>query len=84
VGVSLCIRGGRETGDHATSLGWPAYSFVDTEFWVTKLPDAPNPRDHTGGANVNGSGVCVAGGHDGGDIDFMTYMIFPTDFSDLA
>jgi hypothetical protein len=35
----------------ATSLAWLDYYDLSTDAWVTEvLPDAPHPRDHTGGA----------------------------------
>lgn len=65
--VSHGNRGGHETDDnHATSLGWFDYFDVDTETWTTNLPDAPHPRDHTGGALIGGNKICVSGGRNGG------------------
>jgi hypothetical protein len=58
--------GGHQTDDNpATSYGWlDRYNRITHE-WV-ELADAPNPRDHTGGAYVNGR-ICVAGGRNGGE-----------------
>jgi hypothetical protein len=79
--VSHGNRGGHETGNHSTTLGWLDYYDLDENKWYTNLPDAPNPRDHTGGAYVNGR-FCVAGGRDGGDPDFFNKVILPTDCYD--
>jgi hypothetical protein len=79
--VSHGNRGGHETGDFATTLGWLDYFDIDEDKWYTNLPDAPNPRDHTGGALVNGQ-ICVAGGRDGGSIGFFDKVILPTDCFD--
>jgi hypothetical protein len=56
--------GGHETGDHATAYTWLDMYDTDTGRW-TILPNATYPRDHTGGAYVNGK-ICVSGGRDGG------------------
>lgn len=81
--VSHGNRGGHETANFSTSLGWLDYYDIDSDVWVTNLPDAPNPRDHTGGALVNGR-ICVAGGRDGGSIGFFNETILPTDCYDPA
>lgn len=52
-------------GSHSRSLGWMDYYDLKTEEWVTNLADMPDPRDHVGGAVVNGNALCVAGGRDG-------------------
>jgi N-acetylneuraminic acid mutarotase len=80
--VSHGNRGGHETGNFSTSLAWLDYYDIDEDRWYTNLPDAPNPRDHTGGALVNGR-ICVAGGRDGGSIGFFDKVILPTDCYDL-
>lgn len=71
--VSHGNRGGHEEGDFATSYGWIDYFETTTGTWVlgdqAGFPDAPNPRDHTGGALVNGR-ICVSGGRNGGVIDW--------------
>jgi N-acetylneuraminic acid mutarotase len=79
--VSHGNRGGHETGNHATSLGWLDYYDVDKDTWVTDLPDAPNPRDHTGGALI-GNKICVAGGRNGGESGWPT--VAKTDCFNLA
>jgi hypothetical protein len=53
---------------------------MDEDKWYTNLPNAPNPRDHTGGALINGR-ICVAGGRDSGSIGFFK-NVFPTDCYD--
>ncbi|CAN8071145.1 unnamed protein product [Agarophyton chilense] len=63
-------RGGH--GAHATTLGWMDYYDLQTQTWVTNLPDMPSPRDHVGGAIVKGDKLCVAGGRDGGVASFFT------------
>lgn len=76
--VSHGNRGGHETWNHAESFGWLDYYDIDQDIWVTNLPDAPNPRDHTGGAFVNGE-ICIAGGRLGGDRGFFNKVVLPTD-----
>jgi N-acetylneuraminic acid mutarotase len=82
--VSHGNRGGHETGDHAVSLGWLDYYDIDRDEWVTGLPDAPNPRDHTGGALIDGRKICVAGGRNGGEQNFFANLILPTDCYDIT
>lgn len=79
--VSHGNRGGHETANHSTTLGWLDYYDISEDQWYTNLTDAPNPRDHVGGGYVNGR-ICVAGGRDGGDIDFFRKVILPTDCYD--
>lgn len=81
--VSHGSRGGHETGNYVTTHGWLDYFDIDKERWITNLTDAPNPRDHAGGGLVNGR-ICVAGGRNGGEIDFFYKMILPTDCYDPA
>jgi len=61
--------GGHESGDHATSYGYIDYYDTSKKQWYLGddlgYPDAPNPRDHTGGAMVDGR-ICVSGGRNGG------------------
>jgi hypothetical protein len=59
------------------------YYDIDTDIWVTNLPDAPHPRDHTGGGYINNRYICVAGGRDGGSVGFFNLVILPTDCYDL-
>jgi hypothetical protein len=67
--VSHGNRGGHATStntNNVQTLGWLDYYDIDTDTWVTNLPTAPNPRDHTGGALVNdGTMICVSGGRNG-------------------
>lgn len=57
----------QEEGDKVKVVGWLDYYDIDTDTWtVGTLPDAPHPRDHTGGALVNDRYICVSGGRDGG------------------
>jgi hypothetical protein len=83
--VSHGNRGGHEQSgrDFARTLGWLDYYDIDKDQWVTNLPDAPNPRDHTGGALVNGNRICVAGGRDGGSSGFFNLVVLPTDCYNL-
>lgn len=65
-------------GEQATTLGWLDIYDVETDSWSIG-PDAPDPRDHTGGAVIgDGSKFCVAGGRDGGRTDFFNLNIAPT------
>jgi hypothetical protein len=82
--VSHGNRGGHETGNFATSYGWLDYYDIDSNTWFTNLPDAPNPRDHTGGAYIRNRYICVAGGRDGGAVGFFNQVILPTDCYDLT
>lgn len=81
--VSHGNRGGHETANFSTSYGWLDYYDIDTDTWITNLPDAPNPRDHTGGGYIRGRYICVAGGRDGGSINFFNAVVLPTDCYDL-
>lgn len=69
-------RGGH--GQQATTLGWMDAYDIASDTWETNLPDAPHPRDHTGGVMVNGK-LCVAGGRDGGAAAFFNAPILSTD-----
>ena len=79
--VSHGNRGGHETANFSVSLGWLDYYDISEDQWYTNLPDAPHPRDHTGGALVNGR-ICVAGGRDGGQLNFFDKVVLPTDCYD--
>jgi hypothetical protein len=79
--VSHGNRGGHETGNFSTTLGWLDYYDITQGRWYTNLPNAPNPRDHTGGAFINGR-ICVAGGRNGGEINFFNNVVLPTDCYD--
>lgn len=93
--VSHGNRGGHETTrwwhGHATSLNWLDYYDVDADAWTSDLPNAPNARDHAGGALVvnqqsNGNGapmICVAGGRNGGQRGFFNKVVLPTDCFNL-
>lgn len=81
--VSHGNRGGHETANFSTSYGWLDYYNIDTDSWTTNLPDAPHPRDHTGGGYIGGRYICVAGGRDGGSIDFFNAVVLPTDCYDI-
>jgi len=78
--VSHGNRGGHEKGSFATSYGWIDYYDTATKTWVmgdtAGFPDAPNPRDHTGGGLINGR-ICVSGGRNGGEVDWPP--VSPTD-----
>lgn len=91
VGRDIYVSHGN-IGGHATAnsaavtLGWLDSYNIDTDTWTTNLPDAPNPRDHSGGALIGSSGgsrrLCVAGGRDGGTVGWPT--VGPTDCYDVA
>lgn len=63
--------GGHATYFHSTPIatGWLDIYNVATEEW-SRGPDAPNPRDHTGGALLSGNHLCVAGGRDSGRLNW--------------
>lgn len=75
--------GGHEQGNFATSYGYIDYYDTVAKVWhygdEEGFPDAPNPRDHTGGALINGR-ICVAGGRVGGEADWPA--VAPTDCFD--
>ena len=77
------IGGHEQNEDFAQSYGWIDYYDTATQTWVmgddAGFPDAPNPRNHTGGGLVNGR-ICVAGGRDGGIKDWPA--VSPTDCFD--
>ena len=87
--VSHGNYGGHEIpggGDTATSVGWIDYYDITTDSWTALPNDAPNPRDHTGGALI-GNRICVAGGRDGGycaTANNCWPSVEPTDCYDLA
>lgn len=65
-------RGGH--GPPAKTLGWFDYYDFKTKKWVTNLPNLPVPRDHVGGAMVNGQ-LCIAGGRNGGANSFFSATV---------
>jgi hypothetical protein len=76
-------------GGHATThntdvvvTGYLDYYDLDSDEWVTNLPDAPHPRDHTGGAFLHDRYVCVAGGRDGSVVGWPA--VLPTDCFDTV
>ena len=76
--------GGHATYFHSTPVatGWLDIYNLNTEQW-TRGPDAPNPRDHTGGALLqNGEQLCIAGGRDSGRLNWPA--VIPTDCFDLV
>ena len=81
IGISMChmeiLEGMKQAhGGHRTQLGgWIAMIYLDANSWEWEaLQYAPNPRDHTGGAHVNGR-VCVAGGRNGGILPSSNVVI---------
>jgi hypothetical protein len=66
--VSHGTIGGHELSNFATARPFLDMYDIATDSW-TPLPDAPNPRDHTGGALINGR-ICVAGGRNGAEINW--------------
>ena len=79
--VSHGNDGGHETGNHATSLPYLDEYDIASDSWTALSDNAPNPRDHTGGALVNGR-ICVAGGRNGGVVGWPE--VAPTDCYDLG
>jgi IPT/TIG domain/Galactose oxidase, central domain len=79
------IGGHEQVGENfVTTTGWLDYYDVDSDTWTTGLPDAPHPRDHTGGAHITVHGqnkICISGGRDGGLPDWPE--IAETDCFDL-
>ena len=78
--VSHGSSGGHETGDHSESLPYLDEYVIETDSWKAISSNAPNPRDHTGGAMVGGR-LCVAGGRVGGVIGWPD--VGPTDCWDF-
>ncbi|CAN8062887.1 unnamed protein product [Agarophyton chilense] len=64
-------------GAHAVSTGLFDVYDPATDAWRALKP-APNARDHTTGAMVNGK-LCVGGGRDGGQGDFWSANVGPID-----
>lgn len=80
--VSHGNSGGHETEDNfATSLGYLDEYDIATDSWTALSSNAPNPRDHTGAALIDGR-ICVAGGRNGGELNWPE--VAPTDCYDLA
>lgn len=78
--LAMGNRGGH--GRHATTLGeFDSYD-PQTDTW-TKLQEAPFPRDHVGGAIVDGK-LCIGGGRDGGVADFWNAPVPETVCYDFA
>lgn len=75
--VSHGNRGGH--GRMSTTYGWLDKYNIAEDRWITNLPTAPNPRDHTGGAIVlttNGEHLlCVASGRNGGSDGFDDVVV---------
>ncbi len=78
--VAMGNQGGH--GAHATSLGYLDVYDPATQKWQA-LPDAPNPRDHVGGAVVAGN-LCVLGGRDGGVANFWGSPVTKVNCYDFA
>jgi hypothetical protein len=79
--VSHGNSGGHETANFATSQPYLDEYNIASDTWTALSSNAPNPRDHTGGAMVNGL-ICVAGGRNGGEINWP--MVAPTDCFNLT
>ena len=69
-------------GAHATSVGMFDVYDPKTRTWRA-LSDAPNPRDHVGGAVVGGK-LCIAGGRDGGVANFWGTPVTKVNCYDFA
>jgi hypothetical protein len=79
--VSHGNRGGH--GSIAEALTYFDRYDIATATW-TALPNALYPRDHTGGAVVNGTWLCVAAGRDGGGVSgFFNAVVLQTECYDL-
>jgi hypothetical protein len=73
-------RGGHETGDHAVSLAFADVYNTTSGTW-RELANGLFPRDHVGAALIDGR-ICVAGGRDGGTINWPN--VAPTECYDIA
>jgi hypothetical protein len=78
--VSHGNSGGHETGNHTALLGHLDACDISTDTWTALSSNAPNPRDHVGGALIDGR-ICVAGGGDGGELNSPS--VGPTDCYNL-
>jgi N-acetylneuraminic acid mutarotase len=67
--VSHGTTGGHETANFSTTLPFLDVYDIATDSWKNLSDSAPNPRDHTGGALINGR-ICVAGGRNGAEINW--------------
>lgn len=79
--VSHGNSGGHETADHAESFGLLDEYTIATDSWRALSDTAPHPRDHCGGALIDGR-ICVGGGRNGGEVNWPG--IAPTDCYDLT
>lgn len=70
-------------GEHSTTLGWLDSYDIATKTWNV-LPDAPNPRDHTGAGVMPDGRICIAGGRNTGERDFLSRVVLTTDCFDPA
>lgn len=68
-------RGGH--GEGSESLGFMDYYDIRERNWTTGLPELPSPRDHVGGAIVNGK-LCIAGGRLGSARNFFAAVVRST------
>jgi hypothetical protein len=63
------------------SLGYLDVCDISTNTWTALSSNAPNPRDHVGGALIDGV-ICVAVGRNGGELNSPS--VGPTDCYNLA
>lgn len=68
-------RGGHGPG--SVTLGMMDAYDLRAKRWITNLPNLPSPRDHVGGAIVNGQ-LCIAGGRNGAAAGFFSKVIQST------
>jgi hypothetical protein len=78
--VSHRTSGGHETGNFSTALPYLDAYDITTDTWAPLSNNTPNPRDHTGGALINGE-ICVVGGRNGAELGWP--MVTATDCYNL-
>jgi N-acetylneuraminic acid mutarotase len=79
--VSHGTIGGHETANYATALPFLDVYDIAADSWTPLSDSVPNPRDHTGGALINGR-ICVTGGRNGAEINWPP--VAPTDCYNLT
>jgi hypothetical protein len=79
--VSHGTIGGHELSNFATARPFLDVYDIATDSWTPLSSSAPNPRDHTGGALINGR-LCIAGGRNGAELNWPD--VAPTDCYNLT
>lgn len=75
----IWVVGGARNGQGAgsTTVGFFDFYNLRRNKWVTNLPDLPIARSHAGAAVLKGR-ICVAGGRNGSETDFLPAVIVST------